>query len=65
MEEVIEKSKEFIKTVMYNGKVNEDYVSTRVRLYDYLKTKFSMPLPTDPQSIIQEKNSYIYRASPG
>ena len=44
---------EFIRTAVYTGKSNEDYVDTRVRLYKNLKVKSSMPLPPDPLSVIQ------------
>ena len=45
--------KEFIRTVLYAGKNNEDYIDTRIRLHTNLKTKSSMPLPPDPLSVIQ------------
>ena len=38
----IEKAMQFIQTVMYDGKIQESYVSTRVRLYKNLKTKSSV-----------------------
>ena len=52
-EEDIEGVKEFIRTVLYTGKENENYVDTRIRLYENLKRKSSMPLPPDPDSVIQ------------
>lgn len=45
--------KEFIRTVIYSGKENESYVETRIRLYQNLKSKSSMPLPPDPDSVLQ------------
>ena len=45
--------KEFIRTVLYSGKIDEDYIDTRIRLYENLKVKSSMPLPPDPLSVIQ------------
>ena len=45
--------KEFIRTVLYSGKPDEDYIGTRVRIYENLKVKSSMPLPPDPLSVVQ------------
>ena len=45
--------KEFIRTVLYTGKVDEDYIGTRVRIYENLKKKSSMSLPPDPRSVVQ------------
>ena len=42
----------FIQTVIYSGKSNEDYVSTRVRLYENLKKKSSLCVPPDPKSFV-------------
>ena len=39
--------KEFIRTTMYNGKTNENYLETRVCLYKDMKTKTSMSIPPD------------------
>ena len=47
----IAKVMQFIQTVMYGGKIHGSYVSTRVRLYKNLKTKSSVSLPADPDSI--------------
>ena len=44
----IESVKEFIRTVVYSGKEGENYVETRIRLYQNLKSKSSMPLPPIP-----------------
>ena len=52
-EEDVERIKEFIRTVLYGGKENETYVGTHIRLYQNLKQKSSMPLPPDPDSVIQ------------
>ena len=49
----IESVKTFIQTVVYSGKDDEDYVSTRIRLYENLKSKSSMPIPPDPDSVVQ------------
>ena len=49
----LENIKEFIRTVLYSGKIGESYIKTRVRLYENLKVKSSMPLPPDPLSVIQ------------
>ena len=39
---------------MHGDKIRESYVSTRVRLYKNLKTKSSVSLPADPDSICEE-----------
>ena len=49
----IAKVMQFIQTVMYGGKIHGSYVSTRVRLYKNLKTKSSVSLPADPDSICE------------
>ena len=49
----LENIKEFIRTVLYSGKIGESYIETRVRLYENLKVKSSMPLPPDPLSVIE------------
>ena len=37
----------------YTGKDDEDYVTTRIRLYQNLKVKSSMTIPPDPDSVVQ------------
>ncbi len=44
---------EFIQKMMYKGNVGEDLVDTRVRLYKAMKTKSSLALPPDPDSMRQ------------
>eukprot|EP00795_Rhopilema_esculentum_P017038 gene17038-biopygen919 len=45
--------REFVRSVIYSGKDNEDYVETRIHLYKRLKNKSLMSLPTDPDSVVQ------------
>ena len=45
--------------VIYTGKDDEDYVETRIRLY---KSKSSMPLPPDPDSVVQVITRAHYQA---
>ena len=45
--------KEFVRCVMYNGKTDETYIDTRVRIYNEMKVKTSMSLPPDPSSLLQ------------
>ena len=45
--------KEFIRTALYSGTASEDYIDTRIRIYENLKVKSSMPLPPDPLSVVQ------------
>ena len=45
--------KEFIRTVLYSGTASEDYIDTRIRIYENLKVKSSMPLPPDPLSVVK------------
>ena len=47
---VIEETKEFIRTVLYNGNKNESYINARVKLYKGLWLKSSLTLPPDPDS---------------
>ena len=42
--------------MLYGGKPNENYVETRVRIYELMKVKSSMPLPPDPDSVEQVIN---------
>ena len=44
--------KTFTQTV-YSGKDNEDYLVTWIRLYKNLKSKSSMAIPPDPDSVVQ------------
>ena len=46
--------KMFVHIKIYNGKLNKNCLTTRVRLYENLKPKLSMlPLP-DPDSLDEE-----------
>ena len=49
----IERVKEFVRTIVYNGRPSESLVQTRVRLYQSLKQKLSMCIPPDPDSFKQ------------
>ena len=51
--ENIDNVKEFIRTVVYSGKVDETYVETRIRLYKEMKSKSSSSIPPDPDSVEQ------------
>ena len=44
----------FIQTITYNGKKNKNNLLTTVCLYENLKTKSSMPLPPDPDPLVEE-----------
>ena len=46
----IENCMTFIQTVLYRGNINEDYVETRITIYDNQRIKSSMTLPPDPDS---------------
>ena len=48
-----EDSMKFVQTVMYSGKETESLVETRIRLYKSLKTKASLAIPPDPDSLRQ------------
>ena len=37
--ETLENCKEFIRSAMYGGKPQENYIETRIRIYKRLKTK--------------------------
>ena len=52
-EKDIHSLKTFIQTIVYSGKDDEDYLATRIRLFQNLKTKSSMAIPPDPDSVVQ------------
>lgn len=52
LQKLSKKQKGFVRTIMYNGKLNKNYLSTRTCLYEILKPKFSIPLPPDPGSLV-------------
>eukprot|EP00795_Rhopilema_esculentum_P014877 gene14877-6009_t len=45
--------RKFVRSEIYFGKDNEDYVETRICLYKSLKNKSSKSLPPDPDSVVQ------------
>ena len=45
--------KEFIRIVLYNGKVTESYTDTRITKYKSLAIKTSAAIPPDQDSILQ------------
>lgn len=63
--EKIDNVKEFIRTVVYSGKVGESYVRTRVRLYKEMKSKSSSSIPPDPDSVEQAIREQITKSSTG
>ena len=52
-DEDIECVNKFIQIVIYSGNEDEEYVATRIRLYQNLKVKSSMSIPPDPDSVVQ------------
>ena len=48
----------FIQTALYGGNVNVAYIKTKTSIYNNQKTKSSMMLPLDPDSV----NRIILRA---
>ena len=54
--------KTFYHTIMYNGKSNEDFVSTRIRMFDAQKEKSSMSLLADKNSATQHLKRCCYQA---
>ena len=53
-EEIVQKANKCVQTVMYNGKLSNNYVSTREGLYENLKTKLSMSFPWEPDPHVKE-----------
>ena len=53
-EKLSKKQKLFVQTIMCNGKLNKNYLSARMCLYENLKPKSSMPLPPDPDSLTED-----------
>ena len=56
-EEIVQKAKIFVQIIMYNGKLNKTYLSTRVCVNKNLKTKLSILLSPDPDSLVEELKS--------
>ena len=56
------RQKIFVQTVMYNGKLNKNYLSTSVRLYENLKTKSSVLLPQIQIHFLKNYNWFVDRA---
>ena len=56
-EEIVQKAKIFVQIIIYNGKLNKTYLSTRVCVYKNLKTKLSILLSPDPDSLVEELKS--------
>lgn len=52
-EDPIERTKGFIRAMLYNGKENECYIDTRRRICDALKKKSLLCLPPNPDSVGQ------------
>ena len=44
------------QVIMCNKKLNKNYVSTRVRLYEILQTIPRMSIPPDPDWLVEELN---------
>ena len=44
---------------MHDRKLNENYLSIRVRLYKNLKSKSSMPLLPDEDSLVELKHVHL------
>ena len=42
------------QTITYNGKLSQNYLSTKVAIYENLKLNSSVSLPSDPDSVIKE-----------
>ena len=56
------RQKIFVQTVMYNGKLNKNYLSTSVRLYENLKPKSSVLLPQIQIHFLKNYNWFVDRA---
>ena len=56
------RQKIFVQTVMYNGKLNKNYLSTSVRLYENLKPKSSVQLPQIQIHFLKNYNWFVGRA---
>jgi hypothetical protein len=61
--EGIEDCKRFIQTIIYNGRITENYVDTRIRLYKSQTNKTSMSLPPDQDSCEQAIKRANYQAN--
>ena len=48
-----ERVSKFVQQVCYNGYKNETMIDTKIRLYQNMKTKSSLPLPPDTNSLRQ------------
>ena len=58
-EEIVQKAKTLVQIIIYNEKLNKNYLSPRVSLYENLKPKSSMVFSPDPDLLV-EKLKHIY-----
>ena len=56
----IDDLKEFIKTVVYNGKKIESYIQTRIYLYRLQKDKTSVSLSHNLNSLFKQEKVHSY-----
>ena len=54
IEKLSKRQKIFVEAIIYNGKLNENCLPTKVRLYKNLKPKSSMLLPLNPDSLVEK-----------
>ena len=47
-------AKNSFQTIIYNGKLSQSYLSTKVRIYENFKLNSSVSLPSDPNSVVKE-----------
>ena len=59
-EKVSKRQKIFVQTIMYNGKLDKNYSSIRVRLNKHLKSKSLIQLPPDPDSLVELKCVHLH-----
>ena len=53
-EEIVQKEKVFVQTVMYNEKLKEKHVLTRVNLCENIQIMSWMPPPPDTDSLVEK-----------
>ena len=57
------RQKILFQTIIYDAELSENYLSLRWRLYENLKPKSSMPLPSDSVALVEKLKKSTYSAT--
>ena len=53
-EEIVQKAKPLVQTIIYNEKLNKNYLSSRLSLHENLEPKSSMVFLPDADSLVDK-----------